>query len=67
MAEERNIKRVGKGSKLECLPSRFAMQTVTKGDTTERAMNNYAKKPKQPEFPAYGSMGAMGAMGAGYR
>jgi len=35
---------VGKGSKDEVLPSRMAMETITKGDPMQRSMNNYAKK-----------------------
>lgn len=46
-------KRVGKGSKMESLPSRFALATVTKGDPVERSMNDYAKCPERepPELP----------------
>ena len=34
----------GKGAREEVLPSRFAMQTLTKGDAGKRTMNNYAKE-----------------------
>lgn len=35
---------VGKCSQEQTLPSRFAMQTLTKGDPSQRSMNNYANK-----------------------
>lgn len=45
----------GNDAKMERLPSRFAMATITKGATSERVMNDYAKCPDRepPELPAY--------------
>lgn len=50
---------MGKGSKMENLPSRFALATVTKGDPVERSMNDYAKCPERepPELPSYNPTG----------
>lgn len=38
------IKNKGKGSREQDLPSRFAMQTLTKGDPVQRSMQQYAKE-----------------------
>lgn len=37
-------KKATKPAKSEMLPSRTARTTLTKGDTFQRSMNNYAKK-----------------------
>lgn len=37
-------KNVGKGSREEELPSRFAKAELTGGDAFQRSMNNYSKK-----------------------
>lgn len=34
----------------EVLPSRFAKTTITKGDPSRRAMNDYGKKPAKGEI-----------------
>jgi hypothetical protein len=44
----KTIKNVGKGSREEELPHRFARSTLTGGDVMQRAANNYAKKPARP-------------------
>ena len=44
MSTNYSKKSVGKGSQEEVLPSRFAMNTLTKCDCVQRSMNNYAKK-----------------------
>jgi hypothetical protein len=58
---------VGKGSKDEVLPSRMAMETITKGDPMQRSMNNYAKKTPSGAGamgPSFMMMGRF--MGRGY-
>ena len=58
---------VGKGSKDEVLPSRMAMETITKGDPMQRSMNNYAKKTPSGASamgPSFMMMGRF--MGRGY-
>jgi len=40
----------GKDSKIDNLPSRFAMETVTKGDPIKRFRNDYGKKPHVDEI-----------------
>lgn len=37
------VKHQGKGASEEVLPSRHAVQTLTKGDPMQRTMQNYAK------------------------
>lgn len=44
MDKTKTIKNVGKGSKEEMLPSRYAKAQLTGGDAFQRSMNNYAKK-----------------------
>lgn len=38
------VKHEGKGASEEILPSRHAVQTLTKGDPVQRSMQNYAKE-----------------------
>ena len=61
------VRNVGKGSKDEVLPSRMAMETITKGDPMQRSMNNYAKKTPSGLSgmgPSFMMMGRI--MGRGY-
>lgn len=44
MDKTKTIKNIGKGSKEEMLPSRYAKAQLTGGDAFQRSMNNYAKK-----------------------
>lgn len=55
-------KHVGKGSQEEILPHRNAMQQLTKGDPTQRSLNNYAKKTPSGE----GALNMPPAMFSGY-
>jgi hypothetical protein len=67
MIGDKVIRNVGKGSKDEVLPSRMAMETITKGDPMQRAMNNYAKKTPSglsAMGPSFMMMSRM--MGRGY-
>lgn len=48
----------GKQSKQEMLPSRYAMNQITKGEPLQRMMNNYAKKtPSGPTMPGMSFVG----------
>jgi hypothetical protein len=38
------MKKAKKPAKSEILPSRMALTSLTKGDSMQRTMNNYAKK-----------------------
>jgi hypothetical protein len=61
------VRNVGKGSKDEVLPSRMAMETITKGSPMQRSMNNYAKKTPSglnAMGPSFMMMSRM--MGRGY-
>jgi hypothetical protein len=42
------IKHTGKGASEQSLPSRSALNTLTKGDPLQRSMNNYAKETPGP-------------------
>lgn len=39
----------GKGASEETLPSRSALNSLTKGDPSQRSINNYAKATPGPE------------------
>lgn len=57
-----------KGSTEETLPSRFALTTITKGDPSQRTMNNYASKTPGvgSDHPNIYGMGARSGYGSGY-
>lgn len=59
MRGKNTVRRTGKGSKEEDLPSRFARTQLTGGDLYQRSMNNYAKKAPgaDDEFPNIFEMG----------
>jgi hypothetical protein len=40
---------VGKGSQQQILPSRHALNTLTRGDTVNRSLGNYAKSTPGPD------------------
>ena len=50
MIGDKVIHNVGKGSKDEVLPSRMAMETVTKGSPMQRSMNYYGKKMRPEDI-----------------
>jgi hypothetical protein len=50
----------GKGSQEEVLPHRKALTMLTKGDPSQRSMNNYAKAT-----PGMNNQGSMGMFGFG--
>jgi hypothetical protein len=67
MIGDKVVRNVGKGSKDEVLPSRMAMETITKGNPMQRSMNNYAKKTPSglnAMGPSFMMMSRM--MGRGY-
>jgi hypothetical protein len=67
MVGDKVVRNVGKGSKDEVLPSRMAMETITKGSPMQRSMNNYAKKTPSglnAMGPSFMMMSRM--MGRGY-
>lgn len=67
MIGDKVVRNVGKGSKDEVLPSRMAMETITKGSPMQRSMNNYAKKTPSglnAMGPSFMMMSRM--MGRGY-
>ena len=67
MVGDKVVRNVGKGSKDEVLPSRMAMETITKGNPMQRSMNNYAKKTPSglnAMGPSFMMMSRM--MGRGY-
>lgn len=46
------VKHEGKGATEQKLPSRHAMETLTRGDPSRRTMNDYAKATPMPEQPS---------------
>lgn len=62
----RLIQHVGKGGKQELLPSRHAMDQLTKGNPWQRSMSNYAKlTPSGANAPSkYSTIIDMGELGA---
>lgn len=49
----RNVHRhTGKGASEQTLPNRSALNSLTKGDTFSRSMNDYAKATPGPETDA---------------
>jgi hypothetical protein len=57
MKKQQIIKNVGKGSREEELPNRFARTELTNGDALQRAMNNYAKKAPRSDMSSIFMMG----------
>lgn len=52
------IQQTGKGSKMEMLPNRHAMNTLAGGEQWQRSLNNYAKTTPSGE----GALGAPDVM-----
>jgi type II secretory pathway component PulK len=54
---------VGKGSQQQVLPSRHALNTLTRGDVVNRSLGNYAKNTPGPDN-AGGIPGSIFGMGS---